>query len=105
MSERQLIVNDGRVYWLHPDGFHIGLSTADAMTINTLQDRVDHAEHVAAIAEFNEKAALRRIAALDARVAKLEAALKSIRYDAEGGQCEADIIGIIDAVLLETVEA
>jgi hypothetical protein len=42
--------------------------------------------------------------ALRARVAKLEAALKSIRYDAEGGQCEADIIGIIDAALSETVE-
>ena len=42
-----------------------------------------------------------RIERLRARVAKLEAALKSIRYDAEGGQCEADIIGIIDAVLLD----
>ena len=42
-----------------------------------------------------------RIERLRARVAKLEAALKSIRYDAEGGQCEADIIGIIDAVLMD----
>ena len=39
---------------------------------------IDHAEHVAAIAEFNEKAALRRVAALEARVAKLEAALERI---------------------------
>ena len=37
---------------------------------------IDRAEHVAAIAEFNEKAALRHIAALEARVAQLEAALK-----------------------------
>ena len=43
------------------------------------EDRIDHAEHVAAIAEFNERAALRYIAALEARVAKLEAALKKIR--------------------------
>ena len=40
---------------------------------------IDHAEHVAAIAEFNERAALRYIAALEARVAKLEAALTKIR--------------------------
>jgi hypothetical protein len=39
---------------------------------------IDHAEHAAAIAEFNEKAALRYIATLEARVAKLEAALEDI---------------------------
>ena len=104
MSERQLIVNDGRVYWLHPDGFHIGLSTADAMTINTLQDRVDHAEHVAAIAEFNEKAALRRIATLEVRVAKLEAALERVHpHICAFGSDEE--LAVIDAALLETVEA
>lgn len=39
---------------------------------------INRAEHAAAIAEFNEKAALRYIAVLEARVAKLEAALKEI---------------------------
>ena len=108
MSERQLIVNDGRVYWLHPDGFHIGLSATDAMTINALQDRVDHAEHVAAIAEFNEKAALRHIAALEARVAKLEAALREIgrEQSAKTATVAADKFQLIArAALLETVEA
>ena len=39
---------------------------------------INRAEHAAAIAEFNEKAALRHIAALEARVVKLEAALREI---------------------------
>ena len=64
---------------------------------------IDHAEHVAAIAEFNEKAALRYIAALEARVAKLEAALKEI--DAFESVRPLPLKAIARAALSETVEA
>lgn len=44
MSERQLIVNDGRIYWLFPDGSHRGVTAADATTINALRARVARLE-------------------------------------------------------------
>ena len=80
--------------------------------VTSLRARVDHAEHVAAIAEFNEKAALRHVAALDARVAKLEAALTKISTVARKDASLAPedpllvfIVGVVDAALSETVEA
>ena len=51
--------------------------------------------------DFIQRVDGKEIAALRARVAKLEAALNAIRNDAECGQCEADIIGLIDAALQE----
>lgn len=39
--ERKLIENDGRVYWLHADGSHRGLSAEDVKEINRLR-ALDH---------------------------------------------------------------
>ena len=52
------------------------------------------AEHVAAIAEFNEKAALRYIATLETRVAKLEAQNKALRARLEELDNEAAGYGL-----------
>ena len=65
---------------------------------------INRAEHAAAIAEFNEKAALRHIAALEARVAELEAALKEARIEFEMWHEAKNILAKIDAALSETVE-
>ena len=67
------------------------------------ESEIDHAEHAAAIAEFNEKAALRRIAVLD-RVAKLETALKQVHAHICAFGSDEDL-AVIDAALSETVEA
>jgi hypothetical protein len=78
------------------------------MSENDMDAEIYDAEHVAAIAEFNEKAALRRIAVLDARVAKLEAALREIgrEQSAKTATVAADKFqSIARAALSETVEA
>ena len=62
---------------------------------------INRAEHAAAIAEFNEKAALRHIAALEARVAKLEAALKEARIEFEMWHEAKNILAKIDAALAD----
>ena len=46
---------------------------------------INRAEHAAAIAEFNERAALRYIATLEARLVKLEALLLDIHNNAYPG--------------------
>jgi plasmid stabilization system protein ParE len=62
--------------------------------IAALRARVDRAEHAAAIAEFNEKAALRYIATLETRVAKLEAQNKALRARLEELDNEAAGYGL-----------
>ena len=66
------------------------------------EDRIDHAEHVAAIAEFNEKAALARVAKLEAAAIDVATSLAAaISLLERGGKKAAPSDEIFEQMLVD----